>query len=281
MCLDATATREMTMNSRYNLLSSASLFDLHNVEDRRLSHKFLVDLFCDLQTFIRPKTFIEFGAFDAGFSRRIRPLHPLSKVIAFEANPYNYKHFREGIDFQAENIEYHHLAISNKNNSTISFQIQRKRSGADASPIKGDDSLLKRNVSDPHEAYRDIEYETVSVDTVTLDSFFRPTVFGLDDFSAWIDVEGALEQALSGGVKTLSATRSLLVEIEEKPFWSGQWTGSDVEQFFSQMGFEPIARDFEFEHQYNVIFIKPEVKEHFGFNQMMVKYYERIGNKRA
>jgi hypothetical protein len=35
--------------------------------------------------------------------------------------------------------------------------------GIEASPVKGDDSLLKRHVSDVHEVYKDIEYETVSV----------------------------------------------------------------------------------------------------------------------
>lgn len=268
------------MQKRHDLLTSASLFNLHDVEERRFSHKCLVELFYDLQKFIRPKTFIEFGAFDAGFSRKIREMHPLSKVIAFEANPYNYQHFTREVDFRSQNIEYHHLAVSDRDNTTMSFQIQRKRSGIEAPPVKGDDSLLKRNVSDPHEVYRDIEYETVSVDTVTLDGFFAPTIFGLDDFSAWIDVEGALRPALSGASRTLAATRSILVEVEEKPFWSGQWTAGDVEDYLAKIGFEPIARDFEFEHQYNMVFVKAEVKGHYGFNQALVNYYEKIGNKR-
>lgn len=268
------------MSDRTSLFHFASLFDLSNVEDRRYSHAALVDFFYDLQSFIRPKTFIEFGAFDAGFSRKVRTLHPHSKVIAFEANPYNFKHFTSSFNFEENNIEYNHLAISDKDHGSISFQIQRKRSGVEASPIKGDDSLLKRNVSDAHEVYKNIEYETVTVDTMTLDGFFNDAQFGLDDFGAWIDVEGALQSALAGASKTLARTHSLIVEVEEKPFWSGQWLASDVEQFLAGLGFSPVARDFEFEHQYNMVFVKDAVRRHYGFQQMMVKYYDRIGNRR-
>lgn len=267
------------MSNRTSLFHLASLFDLTTVEGRRYSHTALVDMFYDLQSFIRPKTFIEFGAFDAGFSRKIRALHPNSKVVAFEANPYNFKHFTSEFDFDKNGIEYKHLAISDRDNGSINFQIQRKRSGVDASPIKGDDSLLKRNVSDPHEVYKDIEYETVAVDTMTLDGFFNDAQFGLDDFGAWIDVEGALQSALAGASKTLARTHSLIVEVEEKPFWSGQWLATDVERFLADLGFFPIARDFEFEHQYNMIFVKDAVQCHYGFQQAMVKYYNRIGSK--
>ncbi|WP_298959177.1 FkbM family methyltransferase [uncultured Methylobacterium sp.] len=266
--------------SRYNLLQTAALFDLSTVEGRRYSHDALRDLFFDLQSFIRPKTFLEFGAFEASFSKLARHLHPASKVIAFEANPYNHKKFSSEFDFAAHNIEYHHLAVSDVHNSSINFQIQRKRGGIEASPVKGDDSLLKRHVSDVHEVYKDIEYETVSVDTVTLDSFLNAAQFGLDDFSAWIDVEGALRQSLSGAKEILKRTNSLIVEVEEKPHWSGQWLAQDVEEFLGALGFVPIARDFEFEHQYNVIFVTDRVLRHHGFNQMMVKYFERVGQKR-
>lgn len=268
------------IGNRSALLQTAALFDLTTSEGRLYSHKALTDLFYDIQGFVRPKTFLEFGAFDAHFSRTIRHLHPFSRVIAFEANPYNYKHFTSEHDFAGINVEYHHLAVSDADHGTISFQVQRKRSGQDASPVKGDDSLLKRNVSDVHESYRDVEYETVSVDAITLDGFLNDAQFGMDDFSAWIDVEGALKQALSGATRTLSRTRSLIVEVEEKPHWSAQWLASDVDEFLSSLGFVPIARDFEFEHQYNIIYVKPEVTKHYGFNQSMVKYFERIGNKR-
>ncbi|MGE7415731.1 FkbM family methyltransferase [Methylobacterium tarhaniae] len=273
--------REIDMQtSRFNLLQTAALFDLSTVEGRGYSHNVLKDLFFDLQSFIKPKTFLEFGAFDAWFSKTARHLHPASKVIAFEANPYNFKHFTSEYDFAANNIEYHHLAVSDVDNGSLNFQIQRKRGGSEASPIKGDDSILKRNVSDAHEVYKNIEYETVSVDTVTLDSFLNKSQFALDDFSAWVDVEGALKQALGGATETLKKTHSIIVEVEEKPNWSGQWLAQDVEEFLHTFGFVPVARDFEFEHQYNIIFVKDHVMKHYGFNQMMVKYFERVGNKR-
>lgn len=234
-----------------------------------------------MDTHIRPKTFLEFGAFDAKFSRRIKSEHPHAKTIAFEANPYVYQHFMSQVDFKALGIEYNHLAISDSDNSRVSFQVQAKRSGQDVTPVKGDDSLLKRNVSDPHQIYEAVEYETVTVDATTLDGYVNDSQFGLDDFSAWIDVEGALKTVLAGAQKTLARTRSLMIEVEEKPHWGGQWVAKDVEEHLISLGFFPIARDFEYEHQYNLIFVRDEVLNHFGFNACMQRYFDRIGNKRG
>lgn len=256
------------------------MFDLTTVEGRRASNTALTDLFYGLQTFINPKTFLEIGAFDAHFSRTMKTRHPHARVIAFEASPNNYGYFIKQHDFRSLGIEYHHLAISDQDGGTISFQIQSKRNGLDAPPVKGDDSLLKRHVSDPHEVYRDVEYQTVTVDTITLDGFLTPTQFGLDDFSAWIDVEGALKSVLAGAKRTLERTQSLLVEVEEKPLWGGQWTAGDVEEHLGRLGFRPVARDYEFEDQYNLVFVKDEVRGHFGFQREMVKYYEALGRRR-
>lgn len=269
------------LSARHSLLQTAANFDLWSSEGRQFSHHALIELFHDLQNFIRPKCFLEFGAFDAKFSRRIKQEHPNSSVIAFEANTYNYKHFTAEFDFKAAGIEYKHLAISDQDGTTISFQVQKSRKGVEVSPVKGDDSLLKRNVSDPHEIYHDVEYETLTVDAIRLDTYCNDAQFGLCDFGAWIDVEGALRTALSGAKRTLERTRSLMIEVEEKPHWAGQWMAGDVEDFLSKLGFIAVARDFEYEDQYNIIFVKKEVLHHFGFNRSMTRYYDRIGNKRA
>jgi FkbM family methyltransferase len=271
----------VTMNGRFSLLQLAGYFDLSSPEDRKFSCTTLVELFVDLQRFIRPKAFVEFGAFDANFSQMIRPLHPLSKVIAFEANPHNYKYFTSKIDYRAQNIEYNHLAISDRDGGTIDFHVQTSRAGVEAPPVKGDDSLLKRNVSENYDAYKETQYEICPVDTVRLDTFLCDAQFGLDDFSAWVDVEGALRTALAGAEKTLSRTRSIFIEVEERPFWSGQWLAPDVEKFLEQFGLIPIARDFEYYHQYNMIFVTKEVMQHAEFHQSMQRYYGVIGGRRS
>lgn len=268
------------MKDQSNLIATSALFDLSSEDGRKYSHNAIVELFHAIQDFVRPKTFVEFGAFDATFSKRVRNMFPSSKVVAFEANPYNYQKFSSEFDFAQAQIEYKNLAVSDQDNASLSFQIQRTRSGSETSQVKGDDSLYRRNVSDPHAGHTEIKYEVVSVDAIRLDTYLNPSQFGLDDFSAWIDVEGALKQALSGASNTLSKTHSLIVEVEDRPYWTGQWLANDVEKYLKSFGFEAVARDYEFEHQYNIIYVKPEVISHYMFNHAMIQYFTNISRKR-
>jgi FkbM family methyltransferase len=261
------------LDEQLRLAATAAYFDLTTIEGRGRSHQELTKLFFDLQTFIRPKTFLEIGAFDAGFSRQARERHPNSKVMAFEANPHNHKHFSSSFDFAAHRIDYRHLAISDTN-GTINFQLQTKRNGEDAPPVKGDDSLLKRN-------YAGVEYETVTVDTNTLDTVISDAEFGLDDFSCWIDVEGATKMVFAGGRNVLPRIQSIFIEVEERPYWAGQWLYGDIANFLRGHGFSAIARDFEFGNQFNVIFVHERVTQHLMFGEMIVTYFNRIARGTA
>jgi len=258
------------------IAATAAHFDLFTAEGRGRSHQALVDLFIGMQEFIRPKTFLEVGAFDARFSRMARERHPSAKVIAFEASPDSHPHHRGNFDCAGARIDYQQPAVSDEV-GTISFQIQTRRSGVEAPRVKGDDSLLKRTVSEQHPLYQDVEYETVTVNTVTLDAFLADAMFATDDFSCWIDVEGASEKVFGGAASIVPRMQSIFIEVEEKPHWSGQWMFSDVERFLNANGFRAVARDFEFEHQFNVVFVHDRVTRHYGFSQHMVRYLNRIG----
>lgn len=48
----------------------------------------------------------------------------------------------------------------------------------------------------------------------------------------------------------------IYIEVEDFQKWKGQWLSFDVMKHLILNGFIPIARDFEYEMQYNIIFIK-------------------------
>lgn len=258
----------MQLNDLLRVSATSAFVDLTTATGRTRSTELLVDLFMDLQTtVIKPKTLVEIGAFDARFSSRARQQVPEAEVVAFEANPYNYMHFVDTV--KAQGVDYRHLAISDKAGA-ISFQIQNQRGGEQAPKVKGSDSLLKR-IEDG------VTYESVTVDTSTLDAQFPEAKYSSNDFSLWIDVEGATELIFRGATKTLARTHSIFIEVETLPYWANQWLLFNVMEFLYPLGFRLIAQDFENAHQFNVVFIREELTKHYMFTDRMVTYFNRLG----
>lgn len=261
---------ERFVNDLIKLSSSAAFFDLATSPGRERSRQELIRLFFELQHFIKPKCFLEIGAHDASFSVEAKAQNPHSRAIAFEASPHNHRHFSSINDYVARGVEYHHLAVSDTNGS-VTFKIQNSRGGVEAPKVKGDDSLMSRSATD-------VGYELVTVDTVTLDTFLSDAETTGADFSAWVDVEGATEKVFAGANETLSRTKSIFIEVEDRPYWRGQWLFRDIHRHLTERGFHPIARDFENAHQFNVIFVHESVVGHYLFPDRLVTYFTRLGS---
>ncbi|MCJ2030909.1 FkbM family methyltransferase [Methylobacterium sp. J-043] len=240
--------------SKYNIIqdqlrlaASAIAFDLTKAEERKRSSDALSDLFHHIQSCLRPKIFVEFGAYEALFSRNIKSMFPNSQSFAFEGNPNIYNHFSKLHDFKAAGVEYRHSLISDSNGFT-EMMVQSKWDGDDAPALRGNDSLLVRT-------HPGVEYEPKKIPSVRLDSFFDKSQFANADFSLWIDVEGAFEKVFDGAQETLKKTKSLLIEVEEFSHWAGQWLYDDVHEALTGLGFVAVARDFEYFNQFNVLYI--------------------------
>jgi len=262
-------------DDQLRLLGLAAHVDLSTVDGRMWSNRVLVDFFHDLQSVFRPKTVLEIGAFDAFFSRRMRQELPSSKIIAFEANPHNHAHHSSTHDYSSMRIDYLNLAVSDRIGN-IDFQVQTKKEGVEVSKIAGDNSLLKRAHTEGS-----IGYETVTVPTVTLDKFLSNSNYAADDFSAWVDVEGAAEMVFSGANSIMKRMQSVFIEVEEREHWNGQWLLEDIETYMNSHGLRLVARDFENAHQFNVVFVKEELMRHYLFKDRMVVFTNRLANMQA
>jgi FkbM family methyltransferase len=230
------------------LLQQAGLHDISHRIGRRRSAAEVQILFRDLQQVLQPELTLEIGAHAAPFSQEMARRG--IEAHAFEANPYNHQAYVGRLARRAPDVRYHHMAVSDVDGETT-FQI-RKGEGGRALRKAGNNSLLKRQSGGEN-------YETVTVPACRLQSFLSDNGLLGRTFSAWIDVEGALGKVTSGFGTALQSCLSLIVEVEEKRIWQDQMLAFDVMVYLDREGMVPVARDFEYTHQYNMVYLRKDV----------------------
>lgn len=195
--------------------------------------KKLFDDFIELQKTLNPDVFIEIGAHEAEFSQTVAEKFPGSDVYAFEANPYVYIK-----NYPIKNVNYINNAISSSL-GFVDFQIQN-----DNDISAGNNTILKRN--------EDKDYLYIKVLSTTVDSLFTE----YKNVCMWVDCEGANKEVLLGSENTLKNVSSIFIEVEEIEFWKDQWLDTDVISYLESLGFIMLARDSQYNNQYNCIFVK-------------------------
>ena len=250
------------------LLQTAANYDLSVLDERKASNQWLVDLYGRLVQAIKPALVLELGAFSAAFSRSQRANLPEAQFHAFEANPHNYQRFRQMVE--EAGVNYHHRAIG-ETVGACTFKLARRKDGQDLKPTKGNNSLRTKPL--------DIEYEDVSVKMTTVDHFVRKQGLVELPTAMWIDLEGCAYEALVAAALTLQYTRLILIELEDRPFWIGEKLAADVRNLLAGAGFVPLARDFEFSGQYNMIFATPETCERAEVRAIMEDSLSQAGQR--
>lgn len=165
---------------------------------RSRSAAYLDEFFFRLTAIAQPQRFVEVGAYRAETSRRIRAEHPDARIVAFEANPHNFRRYDQEIDFAADRIEYRHLAIAD-GEKQLTFHLRREVGGETMQQVTGNSSLLRRTDDDT-------TYEQIPVPATSLDLFFPPDE--AVPTCAWIDVEGASGPVLQGRQASCAAVVS-------------------------------------------------------------------------
>jgi hypothetical protein len=137
---------------------------LENENKFEILNEKLVGLFFDLQGLLKPEMSLEIGAFEAEFSKKMRSISPFIPVLAFEANPYKYKHFTNQYDYAANHISYLHNAISDLDGN-LDFNIQEEivSRGQKIDKVIGSNSILNRT-------NKDVLCKQVSVPSYRLDT---------------------------------------------------------------------------------------------------------------
>lgn len=232
------------------LAQQASLYDLTFMSGRSVSREQVERLFFRMLEELPVTTTLELGAHEGTFSRTVKEKFPERTARAYEANPQVYAHFFLEGDLERSGVEYIHTAVGAKNGSAA-FHIYDRLDGKDEPRDSRRQSLLQRTDT------QDAHYTTVWVPLARLDS-----LCARDEASAryalWIDVEGASAQVLDGAAATLEKTLLLYIEMESRPKFAGQSIDRDILARLLEADFLPVARDFQFRHQYNMLFVKKD-----------------------
>lgn len=231
----------------------------------------LVGLFFDLQGLLKPEMSLEIGAFEAEFSKKMRSISPFIPVLAFEANPYNYKHFTNQYDYAANHISYLHNAISDLD-GTLDFNIQEEivSRGQKIDKVIGSNSILNRT-------NKDVLCKQVSVPSYRLDTYLKKNSRDHLEPSMWIDVEGANRNILEGAAETLSRAKSVFIEVEDFAYWENQWLSKDVVSYLARFGLIPVARDLQYgPNQYNYIFVRKDLASQESVLGKISKFYTSL-----
>jgi len=204
----------------------------------------LQELFERLIDLSSPDVIVEVGAFEAAFSKEMTTRYPSSTVIAFEANPRVYQQFAQGL--KEAGVDYRHLAVADRAGS-ISIHIPEEIA---EKPMP----YVNRMASIFENAMRGARTSEVLVEAVRLDDVIDPVPGG--NIVLWIDVEGGVDQVLSGATHTLDRTSMIICELERGAIWRGQTLDKGIVDRLEQSGFTPVARDCQKSFQYNAIFVR-------------------------
>ena len=180
----------------------------------------LMPLFADLCVALDVGAVFELGAHAAEFSILMHGRIPHATVVALEANPFVFERYRERMP---PGVRY-----------------LNKAAGADALPkqfhvvksLAASDGMHSQERTNPFSGLMvrgagEAQYETVTTDCTTVDLLHAE--HGDPRSALWIDVEGANETVLRGAAISLAdAVQCILIEVEEKTYWEGQWLAADV-----------------------------------------------------
>jgi FkbM family methyltransferase len=160
-------------------------------------------------------TIIEIGADSGTDTLRLSKLFPGGRVLSFEPDPRNVPRVSSRIS-GLENVELTVKAVSNFNGKAV-FHLSAGKSGGG----QGSSSLREPNLTTT--IFPEIEFrESVEVDCIRLDDFCVERGISRIDF-LWMDVQGAEDMVIDGGVETFrDRVRFLYTEYSNLEMYKGQ-----------------------------------------------------------
>lgn len=230
LCALATASNEPSRIPRYRRLFGSK------------TAQCLDDLFFQLMRKLDIVTLVECGAHEGSAAFKFATEFRKS-AIAIEANPFVFR--EKTIELQ----QYGVLALNYALDTTDGQVTLRVPLGKLRTSTKG--SLLRRE----GQATEEIDCEARSLDSLAEEHF--PGELSL---ALWVDVEGATSRVLQGAEKILRSGRCrvIKVEVETVSYWKDQCKAREIDEFLRARDFIPVARDAEYQNQYNLIYVSAD-----------------------
>ena len=198
----------------------------------------------------------DIGSRDGDQSLLFRHALPVADILAFEANPLNFKAMQGAPHLAAERIELFPCAISNRR-GTAQFHVADV-DYADPKANRGTSSLLT--------AAGNKVKSTVDVQTHRIDEIILSRPAGCHRIGLWIDVEGAEGDVLDGISGIADRIVAVHVETTNEARWDGQKPVREITALMSRQGFRACGRNFGMgpEEWGDVVFVREEVARKLG-----------------
>lgn len=205
---------------------------------RKKTASHLDEVFLKLAKVLSIKNLIECGAHEASGSIAFLKNLDDSTALAIEANPLTYK--QKTILAEQENLKTLNIGLGSKE-GVLPFNFPKDNNTA------GQASFIKRP---------NTEYDCIDVNVKPLDEVINTYYKEDTNLALWVDVEGLSYEVLLGAENTLEQCSLIKVEVETYELWKDQKTFSSTDKLLRDNGFCAVLRDFEYEGQFNVLYIK-------------------------
>ena len=199
--------------------------------------------FCALLGLYQPAVICDIGSLDGHQAVGFKRICPEAEVIAFEANPRNYAAVIADERVNGAGIRVENLAVSDQT-GRVEFNLVDVPE--DLPWARGTSSLLERRSEEALTATK------VGVQATRLDDYLRETE---GTVALWIDVEGALDQVISGLSGIAARVVLIHLEAEDVALWQGQATWPEVERELTRE-FEVVASLRESSSQRNHLLLR-------------------------
>ena len=204
-------------------------------------------LFFGLVYTLRPDLILDVGSMDGSHALLFRRLAPRARILAFEANPENFREMAASRRLATARIETVQRVVSDRAGTTTFHTLQM---GGPA------DAWRKGASSIHHRVANSACQETpVQVESTRLDDFLSADT-AAQRIAVWIDVEGAAYEAVSGLERITERVAFLQLEVETEPYWEEQRLQADVDGLLRRLGFVEVCSDARpGSTQFNVLYV--------------------------
>lgn len=215
---------------------------------------------------LKPELVCDIGSLDATQALRFRHILPDTPIIAFEANPLNFRLIQKDENVMKASVEIQHKAVYNRD-GVMPFYIENlstKNGGREESWRKGISSTRKRVLDS-------LGFTAVNVESVRLDTFLQNLDYSPKNVALWTDVEGATFEVLESIEHVKDRVQVIYAEVENQEMWIGQKLESNVEDLLEQLGFIILAREAFTDFQQNLVIVNEQLftKSPFKFKTII------------
>jgi FkbM family methyltransferase len=206
-------------------------------------------LFADLLRPLRVDVVCDVGSLNGADALRFRRALPQAAILAFEANPHNFRAMSSTPALRRAQIALLPCAAAAHDGEAEFYVV----------PVAGPESLARRGMSSLYQRDEaDKRGVAVTVATRRLDAVLTERAHDTGTIALWIDAEGAAFEVLQGALGVLARVRLVHVEVETTPcIGAAQKLYPEVAAFLEAQGFVEVASDSPHSHrQFNVLFVR-------------------------